>query len=166
MRLLDFIAGVVALLVLGLPLGLLCVLGLRFDRERTLMVGRGAGLFWRQRLIFRPGRFTALANRLALGHFPDGLSLVRGEIALVGPRPLAPLEPHAVASYRIAVRPGLASPYVFNHWDEFGFDSEDAVDYEYALNRSWKGDLSILRLFLSAWIHETRQPHHAMGGSK
>jgi len=166
MRILDFIAGVIALLVLGLPLGLLFVLGLRFDRQRTLMVGRGAGLFWRHRLIFRPGRFRDLANRLGLERFPDSLSLVRGEIALVGPRPLAPLEPHAVASYRIAVRPGLASPYVFNHWDEFGFDSEDAVDYEYALNRSWRGDLSILRHFLSAWLHQTRQPHHAMGGSK
>lgn len=166
MRMLDFIAGVIALLVLGLPLALLSVLGLRFDRERTLMVGRGAGLFWRHRLIFRPGRFSDLANRLGLGHFPDALSLLRGEIALVGPRPLAPLEPHAVASYRIAVRPGLASPYVFNHWDEFGFDSEDAVDYEYALNRSWRGDISILRLFLSSWLHQTREPHHAMGGSK
>lgn len=166
MRLLDFIAGVAALLVLGLPLGLLCVMGLRFDRQRTLVVGRGAGLFWRHRLIFRPGHFTALANRLGLGRLPDGLSLLRGEIALVGPRPLAPLEPHAVASYRVAVRPGLASPYLFNHWGDFGFDSEDAVDYEYALNRSWRGDLAILRNFASAWVHHTLQPHHGIGGSK
>ncbi len=166
MRTLDFLAGAVVLPLLGVPLAVLMALGLRFDIEKTLVVGRGARLFWRRRLVVKQGQYARGRKRLALAHILDGVALLRGQLALVGPRPLAPLAPHAVASYRIALRPGLASPFVFGHWDQFGFETEDAVDFDYTTNRSWRHDVSILAHVVSAWVHEVAHASQALPGSK
>lgn len=166
MRILDFVAGLFILPALGLPLALFTALGLRFDVTRTLVVGRSARLFWRRLLVFKPGPFAELANRLGLAHFLDGLSLLRGDLALVGPRPLPPLAPHAVASYRIALRPGLGTPFEVQPWDQFGFDTEDSVDFAYAANRTWTGDLAILLHVLSTWAHDLTHARPTLGASK
>ena len=166
MRTLDFIGGIIILALLGFPLAVLVALGLRFDIEKSLVVGRGATPFWRRRLAFRPGSFVRLASRIGLARILDGVALLRGDLALVGPRPLAPLAPHAVAAYRTALRPGVASPFVFRRWDHFGFDTEDAVDYDYTTNRSWARDLGILTHVLSAWVQAVAFPSSAIGRSK
>jgi len=166
MRPLDFVAGMAVLPLLGVPLALLTAFGLRFKVVRTLAVGQGARLFWRRLLVFNPGPTADLANRLGLAHVFDGLALIAGDLALVGPRPLAPLAPHAVASYRIAMRPGLATPYVVRPWAQFGFETEDSVDFAYAANRTWTGDLAILLHVLSTWVHDATHAGPAMGASK
>ncbi|MBX7187500.1 MAG: WecB/TagA/CpsF family glycosyltransferase [Vicinamibacteria bacterium] len=153
MRILDFVAGALGLPLFSLALGLLSALGLRFDVKETLTVTAGARLFWRRRLVFRDGPLAGFANRLGLAHTLDCLALMRGHLALVGPRPLPPLAAHAVASYRIALRPGLVSPFAVRQWAHIAYDSEEAVDFAYAGNRSWRGDLGILVRSLLARAH-------------
>jgi N-acetylglucosaminyldiphosphoundecaprenol N-acetyl-beta-D-mannosaminyltransferase len=144
MRILDLVAGAFGLLVLGPPLVLLCVLGLRFDVERTLVVGRGAYLIRKRRLIFRVSRLRPLAECLGLARLPDCLSLLRGDICLIGPRPLPPLSPHAVASYRIAMKPGVVSLFALQQWAGVANRGEADVDYDYATAGSWKARLGLL----------------------
>jgi hypothetical protein len=167
MRTVDFIAGAAVLPLLGLPLSVLYAFGLRFEVERSLAVGRGARMFWRRRLIFKDGPLADLARRLGLAHLLDGVALLRGDLALIGPRPLPPLAPHAVASYRIAVRPGVLSPFVARAFEHPAYDTEDDADYDYATRRSWNGDLDILMRSLSIWAHGATHPHPpALGASK
>ena len=144
MRIIDIVAGAIGLPLLGLPLTLLSVLGLRFEVHETLSVGCGARLFKRRRLEFKPGLFKATALWLGLDHLPDCVSLLRGHVALVGPRPLPPLAPHAVASYRISVRPGLISPFAVRQRAHIAYEPEETVDYEYAASRSLLTDMGLL----------------------
>jgi N-acetylglucosaminyldiphosphoundecaprenol N-acetyl-beta-D-mannosaminyltransferase len=150
MRFLDFTAGALGLPTLGLPLALFWLMGLRFTVERTSVVGQGARLFVRSLLTFRPSRLSSVAERLGLVHFLDCLSLLRGDLALVGPRPLPPLEPHAVASYRVAVKPGLVSPFALQEWSGAPHASEADVDYEYTTLPSFKSRLALLARSLRA----------------
>lgn len=143
MRILDFITGAIGLPLLGLALTILRAGGLRYVVERTLIVGKGARLFWRRRLIFRDGRWSKVANRLGLAHTPDCAALLLGRLALVGPRPLTPLAPHAVASYRVAVRPGLISPFAMRR-ELSAEHGEDAADFAYTCTRTLQGDLDLL----------------------
>ena len=149
MRILDFLTGLIGLPLLGLVLTILRANGLRHHVEQTLIVGKGAGLFWRRRLVFRDGPWSKLANQLGLAHTPDCAALLRGRLALVGPRPLTPLAPHAVASYRIALRPGLISPFSLRPRGLSAGHGEDAVDFAYACTRTWQGDLDLL--FRALW---------------
>lgn len=152
MRILDFIVGVIGLPLSGLVLAVLHALGLRLDIEKTLAVGKDARLFWRRRLVFHEGPWARLASRLGLAHVLDWACLLQGRLALVGPRPLPPLAPHAVASYRIALRPGLISPFTVRPAGLSAGHSEDAVDFAYSSTRTWLGDLDILaRAVRSSW---------------
>ena len=144
MRILDFITAALALPLSALLLATLRLFGLRFNMERTLTVGKDARLFWRRRLVFRDGAFKGLANRLRLDHAPDLADLALGRLALVGPRPMAPLEPHAVASYRVAVRPGLISPFAVGAPDFVAGEGEDTVDFVYSARKTGRRDLEIL----------------------
>ena len=155
MRILDFVAGALGLPFLGLPLIVLSALGLRFEVYKSLTVGRGAHMFWRRRLMFKPGRLADLANHLGLAHTLDCVSLLRGHLTLVGPRPLAPLEPHAVASYRISVRPGLLSPFTVGQWFGTVHEEEASVEFDYVATRSWIKDLSLLLRGLVVRRHAT-----------
>lgn len=153
MRIIDLLVGLIGLPVLGLPLLLLSALGLRFDRRDHLVVGRGARFFRRHRLSFRAGRLARVAERLHLDRIGDCLSLVMGDLALVGPRPVAPLEPHALAAYRVAVRPGLISPFAVRQWAQIAYEPEEAVDYAYVTKRTWFTDLGLLVRALVARLH-------------
>jgi N-acetylglucosaminyldiphosphoundecaprenol N-acetyl-beta-D-mannosaminyltransferase len=153
MRLLDILAGLIGLPVLGVPLLALSVLGLRFETREQIAVGRHARLFRRHLLRFREGRFASLANRLNLDRIGDCLSLLAGDLALVGPRPLAPLDPHALASYRVAARPGVISPFMVQQWARIAYEPEEAVDFAYVTKRSSLTDLGVLARALVARLH-------------
>lgn len=144
MRIIDIMAGLAGLPLLGIPLLVLSMLGLRFDRRDQLTVGRRARLFPRRLLQFREGWLTPLASRLGLDRVGDCLSLLKGDLALIGPRPLAPLEPHALAAYRITVRPGVISPFALGRWAGFGDETEDSVDFAYVHRRTSWSDLRLL----------------------
>lgn len=153
MRILDFIVGAIGVPFLGLPLLVFYLMGLRFEVSKTRAVTRGARLFWRLRLVFHEGPFARVADWLGLSHFPDCISLIQGRLALVGPRPLPPLAPHAVAAYRIALRPGLVSPFAVRQWAHIAYDTEEDVDFDYAQKRSFRCDLGILVRAFFARVH-------------
>lgn len=156
MRILDLLAGLVGLPLLGFPLLVLSALGLRFETREQIAVGRGARFFRRRLLRFREGLLAPLATRLHLHRIGDCLSLVTGDLALVGPRPLAPLEPHALAAYRVTVRPGVISPFMVRRWARIAYEPEEAVDFAYVSKRSAFSDLGLLARALVARLHGSR----------
>ncbi|GAA3881321.1 exopolysaccharide biosynthesis polyprenyl glycosylphosphotransferase [Streptomyces sedi] len=94
--------------------------------------------------VTRVGRWL---RRTSLDELPQLVNVVRGEMALVGPRPPLPDE---VARYspvelrRLSVRPGLTGPWQVSGRSELSWDEGVALDLAYADNWTLTGDLDVL----------------------
>jgi lipopolysaccharide/colanic/teichoic acid biosynthesis glycosyltransferase len=74
------------------------------------------------------------------------VNVVNGDMALVGPRPLALVEDQHVqgpAAVRAAVRPGITGPWQVEGRDDLSFE-EMMMDRGYVEDRSLVGDLGLL----------------------
>ncbi len=97
-------------------------------------------------------RITPLGARLrssSLDELPELWNVLKGEMSLVGPRPLlmeyVPLYSHAQAR-RMEVRPGITGWAQINGRNTLGWDEKFALDVWYVDNRSLALDLKILWL--------------------
>lgn len=99
---------------------------------------------------FDAERLTALGRFLrstSLDELPEMLNLLRGDITLVGPRPLptAYFDRYRGAEYeRFEVKPGITGLAQVSGRNTVGWDERLALDVEYVRTRSLRGDLAIL----------------------
>lgn len=90
----------------------------------------------------------AALRRLSLDELPQVWNVLRGEMSLVGPRPLPAVyvdrytETHR---RRLEVRPGITGLAQVSGRNAIGWDEKFAIDVEYVDSRSVRLDLSILR---------------------
>lgn len=99
---------------------------------------------------FDAERITALGRRLratSLDELPSLLNLLRGEISLVGPRPL-PVhywDRFRGEEYRrFEVRPGITGLAQVSGRNQVGWDDRLALDVRYVASRSLLGDARLL----------------------
>ncbi len=92
-------------------------------------------------------RFGGFMRRTSLDELPNLFNVLRGEMALVGPRPPLPRE---VAHYearhmqRLAATPGITGLWQIRGRSELGFDEMVALDLEYIDRWSLWLDMAIL----------------------
>jgi lipopolysaccharide/colanic/teichoic acid biosynthesis glycosyltransferase len=90
------------------------------------------------------GRFL---RRTSLDELPQLLNVIRGEMSLVGPRPL-PLTEHAHlpawSAPRLEVRPGLTGMWQVRGRCRVPFEEMLRLDCEYVREVSWWTDLKVL----------------------
>jgi lipopolysaccharide/colanic/teichoic acid biosynthesis glycosyltransferase len=92
-------------------------------------------------------RIGALLRRTSLDELPNLVNVLRGEMAIVGPRPTVPSQ---VAQYserergRLAVRPGLTGWAQVNGRATLPWSKRIELDLWYIEHRSWRLDLEIL----------------------
>jgi lipopolysaccharide/colanic/teichoic acid biosynthesis glycosyltransferase len=138
---------------------------------RTMRVGGGGA----QVTAAGDGRVTAVGRwlrRLKLDELPELVNVVRGELALVGPRPEVPRYVEAEDSRWRRVleeRPGITHPVTLRLADEEGliaaaggdperFYVEELLPWklagylEYAAARSWRSDLAVLAATAGALV--------------
>lgn len=149
-RAVDVLGAVLLLLLLGPPLLAVAATAavitrgpLLARRERRGHDGRTFAM-----LLFRaPG--TTRAGRWLRHHHLDGLpgliNVVRGEMSLVGPFPLAPGTPlTGMERARAAVRPGVTGPWQIGGRSELPWEEMAVLDLHYA-EEHWLGmDLRVL----------------------
>ena len=98
--------------------------------------------------VTRVGRFI---RRFSIDELPQILNVLRGEMAVVGPRPALPCEVEAYPEHamgRLAVKPGITGVWQVSGRATIGFDRMVEMDLSYAASRTLMLDLMlILRTF-------------------
>ena len=127
--------------------------GRPFDvlKLRTMVTGAehmGAGLAVSEgdTRITRIGR---LLRRTSLDEMPNLINVLRGEMAIVGPRPTVPVQVDRYTERqrgRLAVKPGITGWAQVNGRTELPWDERIELDLWYIEHRSWRLDLRILLL--------------------
>ena len=103
--------------------------------------------------ITRVGR---LIRRFSLDEAPQLLNVLRGDMSLVGPRPLVLAEHAALSeawqSRRADLRPGLTGPWQVSGRSHIPFQDMIKFDYQYVAGWSLARDIEILLATLPAVI--------------
>jgi len=100
-------------------------------------------------------RLGALLRRSSVDELPNLINVLRGEMAIIGPRPTVAAQ---AAQYtprqrgRLAVRPGITGWAQVNGRAGLPWDERIELDLWYIENRSWKLDRQILRRSFSTVI--------------
>jgi exopolysaccharide biosynthesis polyprenyl glycosylphosphotransferase len=95
----------------------------------------------------RVTRVGAVLRRTSIDELPQLLNIIKGEMSLVGPRPLPVREMEAAPRRfldRQAVKPGLTGRWQVSGRSDTGFDELDELDRWYVDNWSLAQDLEIL----------------------
>jgi lipopolysaccharide/colanic/teichoic acid biosynthesis glycosyltransferase len=94
--------------------------------------------------VTRVGRFL---RRTSLDELPQLVNVVRGDMSLVGPRPVVPEELWRYGDRGqivLQVRPGMTGPWQVGGRNDIAYADRIRLDVDYALHRSVSGDLRIL----------------------
>jgi lipopolysaccharide/colanic/teichoic acid biosynthesis glycosyltransferase len=107
----------------------------------------------------RVTRFGRFLRRFSLDELPQLFNVLRGEMSLVGPRPLTPTEDaHVVgrARARAGVRPGITGPWQVHGRNRIPFGEMMRLDYAYVAEWSFFRDLALLASTFPAVVRGER----------
>lgn len=106
---------------------------------------------WREYQKLDPDpRITAVGGFLrksSLDELPQLINILRGEMSIIGPRPVTPREIHRYGeffAYYSAVRPGVTGLWQVNGRNKLTYPERVALDVQYVRNWSIWMDLAIL----------------------
>jgi exopolysaccharide biosynthesis polyprenyl glycosylphosphotransferase len=105
--------------------------------------------------VTRAGR---ILRKTSLDELPQLWSVLRGDMSLVGPRPLRQFEVAALSGWqrqRQAVRPGVTGLWQVLGRSEVGWEERMGLDCSYALHWSVRCDLDILARTVPALLKRT-----------
>ncbi len=126
--------------------------GRAFDvlKLRTMVAGAesiGAGLAVTEGDP-RITRVGALLRRTSLDELPNLVNVLRGEMAIIGPRPTIPVQVQQYTERergRLAIKPGITGWAQVNGRTTLPWHERIELDLWYIEHRSWRLDLEILR---------------------
>jgi lipopolysaccharide/colanic/teichoic acid biosynthesis glycosyltransferase len=103
--------------------------------------------------VTRVGRFL---RRTSIDEFPQLINVLRGEMSLVGPRPLIPDEDRYVDGWgrrRLDLKPGMTGLWQVLGRDDIPFGEMLGLDYRYVTSWSLTNDLKLLLRTLPVVLH-------------
>jgi exopolysaccharide production protein ExoY len=121
--------------------------------ERHLACDASARKEWEQHQMLSNdprvlGPFAEMLRRHSLDELPQLINVLRGEMSLVGPRPLTPEHAFVLdeqtAVLRQCVRPGMTGLWQISGRDRLSLEERWRLDREYVETRSVVRDLRIL----------------------
>jgi exopolysaccharide production protein ExoY len=128
-------------------------------RQALLDDDPGAPAKWQQNQIFindpRVARVGQILRESSLDELPALINVLRGEMSLIGPRPIAPSEMlrygENIGSYVLA-RPGLTGAWQMTDQNDSSYDKLVELDANYVSNWRFSTDLTILMRTMGAVI--------------
>ena len=87
-----------------------------------------------------------ILRKLSIDEFPQFLNVLKGEMAVIGPRPYLPYEKEDMGEcYEdiIKVKPGITGPWQVSGRNNISFDKRIQIDKTYSQNKSFKTDFNI-----------------------
>ena len=181
-RVIDFFAALAAIIVLS-PLFAITALLVLIDVGAPVM-------FWQQRIgqagcsfllyKFRTLRspfdargnrvpeekrlsmIGALLRRIRLDELPQLFNVLVGDMSLIGPRPLLPVDQPSDSSLRLAVRPGITGWAQINGGNLINADEKGALDEWYVRNASLSLDLRIIASTLRFMVTGEKRSEEAV----
>lgn len=94
--------------------------------------------------VTRLGRFL---RKSSIDELPQLLNVVKGDMSLVGPRPIVPLEGNYYGEeldLLLSVRPGITGAWAVHGRSEVGYPDRVHLELDYVRNWSFVSDLEIL----------------------
>ncbi|UMG91353.1 sugar transferase [Nocardioides sp. TF02-7] len=125
---------------------------MRTDAEQVKAALAGAnevegGVLFKMRRDPRVTRVGQVLRRFSLDELPQLFNVLRGDMALIGPRPALPDEVaryDARAARRLQVKPGLTGLWQVSGRSDLSWDEAIRLDLEYVEDWSLTMDLTIL----------------------
>src|SRR5271165_30272 len=146
----------------GRPFRMLKLRTMVVDAERRLgdleqCNESAGGVLFKLRHDPRVTRLGRYLRRSSLDELPQLINVLRGEMSLVGPRPLQfrdserllAVDPRGYAR-RLQVRPGLTGPWQVGGRSDLDYDQMVRLDLDYVENRSLGRDMKIISKTLAA----------------
>jgi len=99
--------------------------------------------------IHNDPRFTSIGKFLShtgLDELPQLFNVLKGEMSLIGPRPLPIDESNKLKSWqkkRLTIKPGIISPWILEGYHQNSFDNWMKSDLKYISKKSFKYDLQV-----------------------
>ncbi len=128
------------------------------ELERMLDDNESDGLLFKLRNDTRVTRVGAWLRALSLDELPQLLNVLRGEMSLVGPRPLPVLDVSSyegAAARRFEVRPGITGLWQVSGRSELGWDDAVRLDLQYVDTWALRTDFDILLRTIPAVLRGT-----------
>jgi exopolysaccharide biosynthesis polyprenyl glycosylphosphotransferase len=100
--------------------------------------------------------FGATLRRWSIDELPQLWNVLRGDMSLVGPRPLPLDEVHHIDGHfaeRLRIRPGITGPWQIHGRSDIPFDDMVKLDYMYVAGWTMREDLRLLVRTLGAVFH-------------
>jgi exopolysaccharide biosynthesis WecB/TagA/CpsF family protein len=113
------------------------------------------GICFKSRTDPRITRVGRIIRRLSIDELPQVFNVLRGDMAIVGPRPALPNEVAAypVRAYgRLSVKPGITGVWQVSGRAEIGFDQMIDMDLAYAGSRTVLLDIILIAMTFRAVI--------------
>jgi exopolysaccharide production protein ExoY len=130
--------------------------------EQYLLKNPAARLEWQSfRKLKNDPRITRIGlflRQTSLDELPQLYNILRGEMSIVGPRPIVPDElvkyGDAIQHY-LALRPGLTGLWQTSGRNDIGYDNRVALDVKYLLTMSFVLDIKIIFRTFGAVLSRT-----------
>lgn len=105
-------------------------------------------------------RVGAFLRRYSLDELPQLMNVIRGDMSLIGPRPLMLAEDQHVAPThpRTTVKPGITGPWQVSGRNELSFEEMMRLDALYVTQWSFARDLRLMLLTVPVVLRPQRAP--------
>jgi exopolysaccharide biosynthesis polyprenyl glycosylphosphotransferase len=111
----------------------------------------------KQEAVQRATRLGAFLRKTSLDELPQLINVLKGDMSLVGPRPLSPLEDAALDGWerlRREVRPGITGLWQVSGRSEVSWEERLNLDYRQVRHWSLYSDIQVLADTVSAVIRQ------------
>jgi exopolysaccharide biosynthesis WecB/TagA/CpsF family protein len=106
-----------------------------------------SGICFKSKSDPRITRVGRVIRRLSIDELPQILNVLRGDMAIVGPRPALPCEVDAYPKHaleRLSVKPGITGVWQVSGRADVGFDQMITMDLDYARSRNVLLDVIVI----------------------